>query len=136
MELELAGEVLPVYGIGRLTGGNARALVLGLVLGFLLLILLLLGLLLPHLPALCVLLPADSGRHSGLLAGLQPVGILGDALALRFPVVVQDAAVACLIRPHDGWLRRPQLRIGGVFRIPVLAGKAAEGIVEWIEFLY
>ena len=100
-----------------------------------LLLLLLILLLLPLLPLL-VPLPTDSGRHSGLLAGLQPVGVLGDALALRFAVYIQDAAVACLMRTHDGRLRGFQLWIGRVRLHSVLVGEAAQGIMEWIEFLY
>ena len=112
---------MSVDGVGRLTGRDAGALVLWLGLGFLRRWGLLCGLLggvlpcrllllLPLLPLL-VPLPADRCRDGGLLAGCQPVGILGNALALRFPVDVQDAAVACLVRPHDGWLRRFQLRV-------------------------
>lgn len=106
-------------------------------LGFLLLLLLILLLLLglPLFPLL-VPLPTDSGRDSGLLAGCQPVGILGDALALRFSVVVQDAAVTGLVRPQDGWLCGFQLWVGRIRLEAHLIGEAAQGIVEWIEFLY
>ena len=75
-------------------------------------LMLLLGLLLlAELPVL-VSLPADSGRDCGLLAGCQPVGILLDALTFGFLVVVQDAAVARLVRSQDGWLRGSQLWVG------------------------
>ena len=75
----------------------------------LMLVLLLLGL--PLLPLL-VPLPADRCRDSGLLAGCQPVGILGNALALRFMMDIQDAAVACLVCPHNRRLRGFQFRVG------------------------
>lgn len=80
----------------------------------LLLILLLILLLLLGLPLFLLLvpLPADSCRDGRLLTGCKPVCILGDALALRFAVDIQDAAVACLMRPHDGRLSGFQLRIG------------------------
>ena len=102
-------------------------------LGILLLLLLIL-LLLAELPLL-VALPADRRWNLWLLAGLQPVGILRDALALRLSMGIQDAAVACLVRPHNGRLRGFQLRVGGVGFEAHLIGESAQGIMEWIEFL-
>jgi hypothetical protein len=68
-------------------------------------------LLLLELPLL-VSLSADRCRDLRLLAGFQPVGVLGDALALRFPVDIQDTTVTCIVRPHNGRLRGFQLWIG------------------------
>ena len=96
--------------------------------------LLLILLLLAELPLL-VALPADRRWDLWLLAGLQPVGVLGDALTLRLLVVVQDAAVACVVGPHNGRLRGFQLGIGGIRLEAHLIGEAAQGVMEWIEFL-
>ena len=120
--MELSSQILSVDGIVRLTGGNAGALGLWLWLWFLCRCGLLCGLLggvlacrlllLLFLLPLLVSLPADRCRHSWFLSGRQPVCVLGDALTLRFPVDIQDAAVACIVRPHNGRLRGFQLWIG------------------------
>ena len=97
---------------------------------------LLLGLLLLFLFPLLVALPADYCRDRWFLSGFKPSGILGDALALRFPVDIECATMSGRVRPHDGRLRGFQLRVGRIRLEAHLAGEAAQSVMEWIEFLY
>ena len=82
-----------------------------------------------------VALPADRRWNLWLLAGLQPVGVLRDALAFRLSMGIQDAAVTCLVRTHNRRLCHFHLGVGGVRLEAHLIGEAAQGVMEWIEFL-
>ena len=86
--------------------------------------------------SLLVPLSADCCRYPWLLPGCQPVGILLDALALRFTVDIEGSAVSGLRGSGDRFGAGGRFRVRGIGFEAVFIGESSPGIVERVEFLY